>query len=185
MPAHRHQCGCWCPHPRGSTLSFPSAAGLRVFPIAALPFSFTEIICNVIILLGSAASSQPMRALGFMEFSKRRDGWKGAPTTSANGGTSPCESRIGSVIAHRPESKNPSPCPGIGQKEDEEGALEERGRVGSLLTALGSIPRSACWKVWTPLPGSGGKDRELVGSSQLLLQPGLTAAVVRWAASGV
>ena len=99
MPAHRHQCGCWWPHPQGSTLSFPSAAGLRVFPIAALPFSFTEIICNVIILLGSAASSQPMRALGFMEFSKRRDGWKGAPTASANGGQAPANLELG-VSSH-------------------------------------------------------------------------------------
>lgn len=32
-----------------AVLPFLAAAGPRAFPIAALPFSFTEIICNVII----------------------------------------------------------------------------------------------------------------------------------------
>lgn len=38
--------------------------------------------------------------------------------------------------------------------------LLEEGAVGRLLTALGWLPRSACWKTWAPPAGSGGRDGE-------------------------
>lgn len=107
----------------------PSVAVSHRSPPFLLSFSATEIMHNVIILLGSAALSQPMRALGFTGFSKRWGGWKGAPRSHSvcRWGTSPRESRI-----TPPQMQTPSPRAGIGQEEGEEGLgrREESREVG-------------------------------------------------------
>lgn len=79
---------------------------------------------------------------------------------------------MGTLPCTTPKAKSHLVALALGRRRMRKGLWRSR-ESRKLLPALGSLPRNVCWKMWTLLPGSGARDRDGVGSSQLWLRSGM------------